>query len=84
MAVVDAAPDCMTDHLLPDLDGYVGVERCIEALFPDPKSAPSLRFFRKLQAQGLVPHLKLVRKVLFNPSEVRAALEKRCKRRAVA
>jgi len=66
------------------LDGYVGAERCIEILFPDPKSGIKLRMFRKLQAQGYIPYLKLGRRTLFNPSEVRFALEKRLKRGAVA
>jgi hypothetical protein len=43
----------------PDFDGYVGVERCIEILFPDPKSGIKLRMFRKLQAAGYIPYLKL-------------------------
>jgi hypothetical protein len=43
-----------------------------------------LRTFRTLQAQGYIPHLKLGKRTLFNPGEVRAALEKRCKRKAVA
>jgi hypothetical protein len=74
----------MTQHAsqLSDLDGYVGVERCIEILFPDPKSGIKLRMFRKLQAQGFIPYLKLGRRTLFNPAEVRVALEKRCKRKA--
>ncbi len=67
----------------PDFDGYVGVERCIEILFPDPKSGIKLRMFRKLQSQGYIPYLKLGRRTLFNPSEVRFALEKRLKRAAV-
>lgn len=68
----------------PDFDGYVGVERCIEILFPDPKSGIKLRMFRKLQAAGYIPYLKLGRRTLFNPSEVRFALEKRLKRGVVA
>jgi len=68
----------------PDFDGYVGIERCIEILFPDPKSGIKLRMFRKLQAQGYIPYLKLGRRTLFNPSEVRFALEKRLKRKGVA
>jgi hypothetical protein len=73
----------MSEHLDSTLgvEGYVDAERCIEILFPG--GGISLRFFRKLQSQGYVPYLKLGRKTLFNPAEVRAALEKRLKRRAV-
>jgi hypothetical protein len=76
----------MSEHLESTLgvDGYVGAECCIEILFPDPKSGISLRFFRKLQSQGYIPYLKLGRRTLFNPAEVRTALEKRLKRRAIA
>jgi len=76
----------MSEHntQLSDLDGYVGVERCLEILFPDPKSGIKLRMFRKLQAQGYIPYLKLGRRTLFNPSEVRFALEKRLKRSAIS
>jgi hypothetical protein len=62
----------------PDVDGYVSTERCIEILFPG--KAISLRHFRKLQSQGLVPYLKLGRRTLFKPTEVMHALEKRFKR----
>jgi hypothetical protein len=61
-------------------EGYFDAETCLEILFPDGGISP--RFFRKLQAQGYIPYLKLGRRTLFNPSEVKAALEKRCKRRS--
>jgi hypothetical protein len=62
--------------------GYVGPQRCLETLFPDPASRPSLRFFRGLQAKGRIPYLKLGRRTLFDPREVRFALEKRFRRKA--
>jgi hypothetical protein len=64
------------------VEGYADAEACLEILFPH--GGISSRFFRKLQAQGYIPYLKLGRRTLFSPSEVRAALEKRCKRRAMA
>jgi hypothetical protein len=63
-------------------EGYVNAERIIEILFPN--GGISLRFFRKLQAQGRIPYLKIGRKTMFIPSEVKAALEKRSKRHASA
>ncbi len=63
-------------------EGYVDAKTCIAILFPD--DGLSLRHFRKLQAAGFVTHLKLGRRTLFNPSEVLAELERRCKRRALA
>lgn len=61
-----------------DIDGYVSAERCIEILFPG--KAISLRHFRNLQHQGLVPYLKLGRRTLFKPTEVMYALERKFKR----
>jgi hypothetical protein len=64
----------------PVTDAYFGAERCIEILFPGGDIC--LRTFRNLQAQGLIPYLKLGRRTLFNPAEVRLALERKCKRAA--
>lgn len=64
------------------VEGYVDAETCLEILFPG--GGISSRFFRKLQAQGYIPYLTLGRRTLFSPSEVRAALEKRLKRKAIA
>ena len=63
------------------IDGYVSANECLAAIFPT--GGICLRTFRTLQAQGYVPHLKLGRRTLFNPIEVRAALEKRMKRKAL-
>ena len=72
-----------TDIQIDDvLNGYVSAEECIAAIFPT--GGIRLRTFRTLQAEGYFPHLKIGRRTLFHPSEVRAALEKRCKRKAVA
>ena len=62
------------------IEGYCSAERCIEILFPG--GGLSLRHFRSLQAAGSIPYLKLGRRVLFAPSEVRSALEKKFKVRA--
>ena len=59
-------------------DGYVDAKTCIDLIFPG--GGISIRHFRELQAQGYIPYLKLGRRTLFNPSEVRFALEKRLKR----
>jgi hypothetical protein len=65
----------------PELEGYVSAETCLSVLFPG--GGISIRHFRSLQAAGSIPYLKLGRRTLFVPSEVKAALEKRFKRRAV-
>jgi hypothetical protein len=68
----------------PEFEGYVSAETCLAILFPGDEPGISMRLFRKLQAAGSMPYLKLGRRTLFVPSEVKAALEKRYKRRAVA
>jgi excisionase family DNA binding protein len=65
----------------PDFEGYVDATTCLAILFPG--GGISLRHFRSLQAAGSIPYLKLGRRTLFPPSEVKAALEKRFKRRAM-
>lgn len=62
-------------------EGYVSAEACLDILFPN--DGLSIRHFRKLQAQGFIPYLKLGRRTLFKPAEVLAALERRCKRKAM-
>jgi hypothetical protein len=67
----------------PEFEGYVDASTCLAILFPGDKPGISLRHFRSLQAAGCFPILKLGRRTLFLPSEVKAALEKRFKIRAV-
>jgi hypothetical protein len=59
---------------------YVDALGCLEELFPDPRSRPSLRWFKALQHGGLIPFRKIGRRVFFDTAEVRRALDKRCKR----
>ncbi len=55
----------------------VGAEKCLEILFPDQESRPSIRSFRKWQAQGYLPYLKVGRRTFFDPEQVRLALSRR-------
>jgi hypothetical protein len=58
----------------------VDAKGCLEELFPDPRSRPSLRWFKYLQYDGVIPYRKIGRRVFFDVAEVRRALDKRCKR----
>jgi hypothetical protein len=58
--------------------GLVDAEACIDRVF-DGESKPSLRTFREWQAKGIIPFLKIGRLTFFDPEEVRAALNKRCR-----
>lgn len=55
----------------------VGAQACIEIIFPDEDSRPSLRTFRQWQANRWLPHHKIGRRIFFDPEDVRIALSKR-------
>jgi len=59
-------------------NGYVDAPTLLVQIFPN--KGLSLRTLRKLQAEGRIPFLKIGKRVLFQPSEVLAALEKQFKR----
>jgi hypothetical protein len=59
---------------------YVDAEGCLKELFPDPRSRPSLRWFKYLQYDGLIPYRKIGRRVFFDVAEVRRALDKHSRR----
>jgi hypothetical protein len=59
---------------------YVDAQSCLEELFPNPRSRPSLRWFKNLQHDGIIPFRKIGRRVFFDVAEVRRALDRRCRR----
>ena len=61
----------------------VGAEKCLEILFPDEESRPSIRSFREWQARRYFPHFKIGRRTFFNPVEVHDALTKRFRIQAI-
>lgn len=60
-------------------EGLVGLEKCLEIVFPDPDSRPSKRAFQEWQARGMIPYRKICRRVFFEPPEVRRAIDKQFK-----
>lgn len=69
----DISENNKTD-VLPSLVDAVGLA---EALFPDPRSRPGIRTIRRWQKMRLIPFLKIGKKVLFDPVQVRRALDAR-------
>jgi hypothetical protein len=63
-----------TDH-----KQLVGAQACLDLLFPDGASRPSLRTFRQWQANRYLPFHKIGRRTFFDPEQVRAALDRRFK-----
>ena len=57
--------------------GLVDARRCLEVVFPDKKSRPSIRFFWKLKAAGKIPFIKIGRLTFYDPAEVRRALDRK-------
>jgi hypothetical protein len=74
----------MIDHIAHygNLPALVGAERCLALLFPDPDSRPSLMAFREWQARGHFPYYKIGRRTIFDPEQVRSALDRRFQIRA--
>jgi hypothetical protein len=60
----------------------VDADTCINEVFT-PEARPSLRTFREWQAKGMIPFRKIGRLTFFDPFEVRAALDKRCRVEAI-
>jgi len=53
----------------------VRAEKCLEIIFPED-DRPSLRCFRSWQAKRLIPFRKIGRIVMFDPLEVRRAIDR--------
>lgn len=54
----------------------------LEVIWPNEKSRPSLRALINWRDLGIIPYLKLGRRVFYDPAEVRWALRKKCTVRA--
>ncbi len=55
--------------------GLLNADELLKAVFPNVASRPSLRWLRRMQAKGLIPHLRCGRLVFFDAAEVRRALD---------
>jgi hypothetical protein len=61
----------------PTPEGLLIAEELLIAIWPNPKSRPSLRWLREQQARRTLPYVKCGRLVFFCPVKCRRALEKR-------
>jgi hypothetical protein len=57
----------------------VTAQICLEKLFPNKRTRPSLRWFLGLKAAGVVPHRKIGRLVFYDVAEVRRAFDRKFK-----
>lgn len=52
----------------------VGIQACLEIIFPDENSRPSLRAFHDWKRRGYFPQVKIGSRVFLDPEQVRASL----------
>jgi hypothetical protein len=57
--------------------GLLEARGLAEALCPDPRARPCVRTVRQWQKMRLIPFIKIGGKVLFDPVQVRRALDSR-------
>jgi len=55
----------------------VGIIPCLQAVFPDEATRPSLRSFNEWRARGYYPYVKIGKRVFLDSVAVRKALDKR-------
>jgi hypothetical protein len=55
----------------------VGIETCLNIVFPDPGTRPGTRTFLDWKAKKYFPSLKIGKRVFLDPVQVREALEKK-------
>lgn len=61
----------------------VGVQTCLEIVFPDARTRPALRTFREWKQRKYFPSIKIGKRVFLCPEQVRKAIEKRFTIKAV-
>lgn len=66
----------------PEDERLVDANQLLEELF-DKGSRPTLRWIRKMQVQRKIPYYKIGHLVRFKVSEVREALERKCRVQAM-
>lgn len=55
----------------------LGIKPCLEIVFPDENTRPSLRTFNDWKAKRYFPSVKIGKRVFADPQQVRKALDKR-------
>lgn len=69
--------DTKSDGDMIQRDGLVNIEELMEIIWPSPRSRPTLRWCREMQARRVIPYIKIGGLVFFDPKEVRRALARR-------
>lgn len=55
----------------------VGIQTCLEIVFPDPATRPGKRTFLEWKSRQYFPSVKIGKRVFLDPVQVRKALDKR-------
>lgn len=61
----------------PQEPTLVGIQTCLETVFPDPATRPGKRTFLDWKAKKYFPSIKIGKRVFLDPVQVRRALDKR-------
>lgn len=67
----------MDPNITSTPEGLLSAEELLKAIWPNPKSRPSLRWLREQQARRTLPMVKIGRLVFFDPAKVRQSIAKR-------
>lgn len=59
-----------------EFQGLVGEKALMEIIWPDSCSRPSVRWFQSLKADGVIPFVRIGRRVFYDPVEVRLAFNR--------
>lgn len=82
--LIDVPPGSfgVVPYVSPLEERLVDANQLLEELF-DKSSRPTLRWIRKMQVQRKIPYYKIGHLVRFKVSEVREALERKCRVQAM-
>jgi hypothetical protein len=76
-AQIQSASEAKAAEMSRSLSMLVGIEPCLEIVFPDAATRPGKRTFLEWKARKYFPSVKIGKRVFLDPVAVRKALEKR-------
>lgn len=65
-------------HARKTIIGLVGLEECMERVWPNEKSRPCKRTFERMKAEGIIPFVKFGKCCWYSPEKVLNAIIENC------